>query len=409
LRIITEPMLHVRSVSVGIWIDSGSRSETGAENGLSHFIEHMVFKGSRRRSAEDIARQVDSLGGNLDAYTTKELVCFSTKVLDDHVPEAFDILSDMVLNPAFRSEDIDKEKGVILEELKMDSDNPEYLLHETFSGNFWKDHPIGRPILGTRSTIKAFDRQMVEAFYRSTYTPRTILVTAAGNISHQKMVDLAEPVFSKLKQRRGVRGTGDPRTHARITLRERPSLEQVHMMIGVPAYPVAHPQRFSAYVLNTLLGGSMSSRLFQNIREQRGLAYAVFSEINNFRDSGALSVYAGTSKQHVRQVVQLVMQEFRRLKDEPVPAEELLRNKNHLKGSVMLGLESTSSRMSNLARQQLYFERFATLDEILAGIDAVTAESVNAVARDLFRAEAVALAVLGPLQGLKLKREDLAC
>ncbi|MEZ5351337.1 MAG: pitrilysin family protein [Bryobacteraceae bacterium] len=409
VRVITEPMSHVRSVSVGIWIDSGSRSEQGPENGLSHFIEHMVFKGSATRSAEDIARAVDSLGGNLDAYTGKELVCFNTKVLDDHLPEAFDILADMVLKPAFRPDDIAKEKGVILEELKMESDNPEYLVHETFSGNFWKGHPIGKPILGTRATIKGFDRAIVESFYRNTYTPSKILITAAGNISHQKMVDLAAPLFGRLKKRKAPQVAGVPTTHARLALRDRPTLEQAHMVLGVPAYPVSHPERFSAYVLNTLLGGSMSSRLFQNIREQRGLVYAVFSEINNFRDSGALAVYAGTSRTSLRQVIGLILEEFRRLKEEPVPLEELTRSKNHLKGSVMLGLESTSSRMSNLARQQLYFGRFATLDEILASIEAVTVESVQQVARDLFRPETVALTVLGPLQGMRIRREDLAC
>ncbi|MEZ5399279.1 MAG: pitrilysin family protein [Bryobacteraceae bacterium] len=409
VRIVTEPMTHVRSVSVGVWVDSGSRAEVGPENGLSHFIEHMVFKGSATRSAEDIARSVDSLGGNLDAYTGKELVCFNTKVLDEHVPAAFDVLSDMVLRPAFRPDDIAKEKGVILEELKMEADNPEYLINETFSASFWKDHPIGRPILGTRATIKAFDREMVRGFYRNTYMPSKILITAAGNISHQKVVDLAGPGFSALKSRRAPKDAPAPRTYARIDLRNRPNLEQAHLMMGVPAYPVAHPARFSTHVLNTLLGGSMSSRLFQNIREQRGLVYAVFSEINNYRDSGALAVYAGTSRGSLRQVIALVLDEFRRLKDEGVPEDELARSKNHLKGSVMLGLESTSSRMSNLARQQLYFGRFATLDEILAGIDAVTADTIQEVARDLFKTETVALAALGPLTGIRIRREDLAC
>lgn len=409
LHVITESMQHVRSVSVGVWIDAGSRQEVGAENGISHFIEHMVFKGTARRSAEDIARAVDSLGGNLDAFTGKELVSFNTKVLDEHLPLAFDILSDMVLRPAFRDEDIAKEKGVILEELKMEADNPEYLVHETFSSNFWKDHPLGKSILGTRDTIRGFHRDMVRDFYGSIYTPANIVITAAGNLSHQKMVDLAAAQFGKLKRGKARVHGAAPKPNARVVLRDKRALEQVHVLLGVPAYPVAHEKRFAAYVLNTLLGGSMSSRLFQNIREQRGLVYAVFSEISAYMDSGLFAIYAGTSRQSVREVVSLILAEFRKLKNEPVPAEELTRSKNHLKGSIMLGLESTSSRMSNLARQHLYFRRFATMDEIIASIEAVTVDDVMQVARDCFLPESVALAVLGPLNGLKIRRGDLDC
>jgi len=402
-------MTHVRSVSAGIWIDSGSRREVGPENGISHFIEHMVFKGTSSRSAEDIARSIDSLGGNLDAFTGKELVSFNTKVLDEHVPIAFEVLADMVLRPSFRVEDIDREKGVILEELKMEADSPEYLVHETFSSNFWKDHPLGKPILGTKDTIRRFDRAMIDQFYRSVYTPSNILITAAGHLNHQEIVDLAGREFESLPAGPPAPTVETPRTHSRIVLREKPSLEQVHLIMGVPGYSVGHEKRFAAYVLNTLLGGSMSSRLFQNIREQRGLAYSVFSELNSYRDSGALTVYAGTSAESVREVIGLILAEFRTLKNEPVPDEELRRSKNHLKGSVMLGLESTSSRMSNLARQQLYFQRFFCMDEILDSIEAVGAEDVQQVARELFAAGGVAASVLGRLNGLKLTRDDLRC
>jgi predicted Zn-dependent peptidase len=409
LRVISEYMSHVRSVSVGIWIDSGSRREAPAESGLSHFIEHMVFKGSANRSAEDIARSVDSLGGNLDAYTGKELVCYNTKVLDEHLPLAFDVLSDMVLHPAFRSEDVEKEKGVILEELKMEVDNPEYLVHETFSSNFFKGHPLGQSIIGTRETIKSFDAKVVRNFYRSVYTPKNILITAAGHVKHKKLVDLVAAQFGALAPRPQRKQAGPPEPQARIVMKDKTSLEQMHLLAGVPAYPVAHPSRFSAYVLNVLLGGSMSSRLFQTIREQRGLVYSVFSEINAFRDSGVLAIYAGTSRASMPQVLELTMGELRKFKEEPVPTEELKRGKDHLKGSVMLGLESTSSRMSNLARQEMYFGRFVTLDEIVREIDAVTVESVQQVAKELFRPEAFALTVLGNLNGLKVRREHLTC
>ncbi len=409
LRIISETMTHVRSASVGIWIDSGSRREAPSESGISHFIEHMVFKGSATRSAEDIARTVDSLGGNLDAYTGKEVVCFNIKVLDDHLPVAFDVLADMVLRPAFRAADIEKEKGVILEELKMEADNPEYLVHETFSSNFYRGHPLGQSIIGTKQTIRSFDARSVRDFYRSVYTPKNILITAAGNLKHPALVDMIAAQFGPLAPRAERKQAGPPKPQARITLKDKASLEQVHVLAGMPAYPMAHAKRFSAYVLNVLLGGSMSSRLFQIIREQRGLAYSVFSDINAFRDSGVLAIYAGTSRQSLPQVLELTMAELRRFKDEPVPAEELKRGKDHLKGSVMLGLESTSSRMSNLARQEMYFGRFVTLDEIVREIDAVTVASVHQVARELFRPEAIALTVLGKLGGLKVRREHLAC
>lgn len=409
LRIISESMTHVRSVSVGIWIDSGSRRESPVESGLSHFIEHLVFKGSATRSAEDIARSMDSLGGNLDAYTGKEVVCFNTKVLDEHLPIAFDVLSDMVLRPAFRADDIEKEKGVILEELKMEVDNPEYLVHETFSSNFFRGHPLGQSIIGTRQTIHSFDTKTVRDFYRSVYTPSNILVTAAGNLEHAQLVDLVTAQFGPLAARKPGKQAGPPQPQARIVLKDKTSLEQVHMLAGVPAYSVAHPGRYSAYVLNVLLGGSMSSRLFQTIREQRGLAYSVFSEMNAFRDSGVLAIYAGTSRQSLPQVVDLMVSELRKLKEETVPVEELKRGKDHLKGSVMLGLESTSSRMSNLARQEMYFGRSVSLDEIVREIDAVTAESVQETALELFKPEAIALTVLGRLNGLKLRREHLAC
>ena len=409
LRIISESMNHVRSVSVGIWVDSGSRREAPPESGVSHFIEHMVFKGTATRSAEDIARSVDSLGGNLDAFTGKELVCYNIKVLDEHVPIAFDVLSDMVLRPAFQADDIEKEKGVILEELKMEVDNPEYLVHETFSSNFWRGHPLGQSIIGTKQTIRSFDRRMVRDFYQSVYTPRNILITAAGNLSHQKLVDLVAAQFASMAPRASRKQAGPPQPQARIVLKDKVSLEQVHALAGVPAYPVAHPARFSAYVLNALLGGSMSSRLFQSIREQRGLAYSVFSELNAFRDSGVLAIYAGTSRQSLPQVLELIVAELRKFKEETVPAEELKRGKDHLKGSVMLSLESTSSRMSNLARQEMYFGRFVTLDEIVAEIDAVTAESVQQAARELFKPETIALTVLGKLGGMKVRREHLAC
>jgi predicted Zn-dependent peptidase len=409
VRVITEPMPHVRSVSVGVWIGSGSRREAGEQNGLSHFIEHMLFKGTTRRSAEDIARSVDSIGGNLDAFTAKELVCFNTKVLDEHLSLAFDVLSDLVLHPLFREEDIEKEKGVILEEIKMEADSPDYLVHEIFSSNFWKDHPLGKPILGTRETVKRFDRAMIHGFYESVYAPANMVVTAAGNLTHERMVGLVREYFETLPPGDAPPADPVPSTHARIALRNKKALEQVHLCLGVPSYPLPHEERFACYVLNTLLGGGMSSRLFQNIRERQGLAYAVFSELNPYRDTGCLSIYAGTSIESACKVVKSITNEFRDLKEQRVSDEELRRAKDHLKGSLMLSLESTASRMSNLARQEMYFGHFFSLDELVESIETVTAEDVQRIAQTFFDPKQIALTVLGNLENFKIGREDLVC
>lgn len=409
IKVITEAMPHVRSVSVGVWVGTGARRETPEQNGISHFIEHMLFKGTSNRSAEDIARSVDSIGGGLDAFTAKEMVCYNTKVLDEHLPIAMDVLSDLVLNPLFHDDDIEKEKGVILEEIKMDADNPDYLVHEIFSSNFWKDHPLGRPILGTRETVKKFNQASVRDYYTEVYSPENILVTAAGNLTHEKLVSLVAERFETVKPAGPLPALVAPSTHARISLKSKKELEQVHVCVGVPCYPISHEDRFICYVLNTVLGGGMSSRLFQNIRERQGLAYAVFSELNPYADTGCLVVYAGTSLESARKVVESILKEFTELKQQEVPAEELRRAKDHLKGSLMLSLESTSSRMSNLARQEMHFQRFFTLDELVESIEKVTSSEVQRVAQDFFDQRGVALTILGNLDGFKIGREDLVC
>jgi predicted Zn-dependent peptidase len=409
VRVITEKMAHVRSVSMGVWIRTGSRSETPEENGITHFIEHMVFKGTTSRSAEDIARSVDSIGGGLDAFTAKEMVSYNTKVLDEHLPLAFDVLADLVRNPLFRQEDIEKERGVILEELKMEVDNPEYLLHEIFSSNFWKDHPLGKPILGTKETVKKFDREMIHDYYTRYYSPANILITAAGNLNHKHLVDLARERFEDLPINKDLEPETVPVAHAKLVFKNKTSLEQTHLYMGVPAYPFPHELRFACYALNTVLGGGMSSRLFQNIREKQGLAYAVYSELSMYRDTGCMAIYAGTSVETAGQVIESIVKELRELKENPVPEEELRRAKDHLKGSFMLGLESTSSRMGNLARQELYFKRFFTLDEMLQSIEDITAEQVQKIAQEFFNPKNINLAMLGNLGDFKIRREDLDC
>ena len=408
LVVVTEKMPHVRSVSVGIWLGTGSRGESPERNGIAHFIEHMVFKGTEKRTAEEIAQSVDSVGGMLDAFTAKEMTCFNAKVLDEHLPVAFDVLSDLVLRPKFDQADITKEKQVVLEEIKMDEDNPEYLIHEMFTQKFWRGHPLGLPILGTPETVSQFSSDAVRECFGLWYAPNNIVITAAGNLEHARLVDLAAHEFGGVARGGAAAIRTAPETHAGIEHRNKKELEQVHLVMGVPSYPLAHERRYAASLLNVILGGGMSSRLFQNIRERQGLAYAIGSELSPYTDTGVLSVYAGTSRESAQQLICSVIEEFRRIQGEAVSAEELRRAKDHLKGSMMLSLESTSARMSNLARQAMYFHKFLSLDEMLASIEKVTREEVLDIARDFFAAKRFALTVLGNLNGFQATSEMLA-
>ena len=409
LTVITEEMQHLRSVSIGIWVKTGSRDEDPTWNGISHFVEHMVFKGTKNRSAEEIARQVDSIGGNMDAFTAKECICFNVKVLDEHLPVALDVLSDLVLNPVFDGQDLTRERGVILEEIKMDEDSPDYLVHEIFAQNFWKDHPLGKPILGTKDTVRRFERNPVLEFYGQRFGPGNLIICAAGNLKHGHFAALVAERFQQMKPVKNGFHSPQPKIVPRIIMRNKKALEQVQICVGVPSHPLAHARRHASYILNTLLGGGMSSRLFQNIRERQGLAYAIYSDLNPYRDTGCLSVYAGTSRESAVKVVQSVVAEFAKLKSEEVPEEELRRSKDQLKGSLMLSLESSTSRMSNLARQAMYFDRFYSMDELLKNIEAVTAAEIKDLANQFFSSDSIAVTVLGNLNGMKLTREQLVC
>jgi predicted Zn-dependent peptidase len=409
LVIVTEPMPQVRSISVGIWLRSGSRSETAARNGIAHFTEHMVFKGTERRSAEEIARSVDSIGGMMDAFTAKEMVSFNAKVLDEHLPVAWEVLSDLALHPLFNAEEIAREKQVVLEEIKIDQDNPESVAHEMLVQNFWSGHPLGRPILGTPETVGDFSREAVVEGHRESYVPGNLLVTAAGHLEHARVVDLVAGAFGDLPAGEYSRPETVPETHSSVGQQSKSELEQVHICVGVPSVRLADQRRYVVAVLNTILGGGMSSRLFQNIREKQGLAYAVFSEVNPYSDAGIFSVYAGTSIENAEKVLGLISAEFRSLKNELVTAEELRRAKDHLKGSLVLSLESTGARMSNLARMEMYFGRFFSTDEILASVEAVTREDVQAVANSSFRADQTSATVVGSLNGFTLTRKHLDC
>ena len=411
LLVLTESMPHLRSVSMGAWVGSGARDETAEVNGISHFVEHMVFKGTTSRSAQQIAREVDTIGGNLDAFTGKEMVCFNIRVLDENVPPALEVLSDLVLHPTFTPEDLDREKGVILEEIKMDEDNPDYLVNEVWTQNFWKGDALGRPILGTAKTVSSFNQPALFDFYAGQFTPQNMVFSAAGNLEHDAFVAQVEKQFSSLAAGSEVATQKMPAPQAtpHITLKRKKALEQVQFCLGVPAPPVNDSRRYVVYLLNTMLGGGMSSRLFQTIREDQGLAYSIFSEMNPFRDTGSLCVYAGTSVDKTRKVLQLTLNELRRLKEETVSEVELKRAKDQLKSNMVIGLESSGSRMANLARQQMYFGRFFGVDEIMEEIEAVTTADVQELAQELFQPEMMALTLLGNLGSMKVEREDLAC
>ena len=398
LCLLTEPMPAVRSVSLGAWLTRGSRHEGAERAGIAHFVEHMLFKGTATRSAEVIAQEIDSIGGQLDAFTAKEYAGYYVKVLDEHLPRAVDLLSDLLLNPAFADDEIRREQGVVLEEIKMVEDTPDDLAHEVFTASFWPEHPLGRPILGTAESVGALDAPALRGYFADAYTAGNLIISAAGSVDAAAVRDLVGTAFAPLAAGGEPLPTSEPSVDPRIELRDK-DLEQAHLCLGTRGYPQSHEDRYATYVLNTVLGGSMSSRLFQNIREKRGLAYAVSSSLTAYRDAGVVTVYVGCDGAVVAEVVDLVVEELRGMRRLPVPAAELQRAKDHLKGSCVLGLESTTSRMSHLAQCEMYFGRQVPLSETLAGIDHVTADDVQRVAADLFRNGGLAATLVGPFSG----------
>ncbi len=406
LRLVTEAMPHVRSVSIGVWLTRGSRHEPSAHAGIAHFVEHMLFKGTSSRSAEDIAQQVDSIGGQLDAFTSKEYAGYYVKVLDEHLPVATDILTDLVSHPVFATDEIEREKKVVLEEIKMVEDTPDDLVHEIFAEGFWNGHPLGRPILGVPETVSALDHATLQHYFEDAYVASNFVVVAVGNLDHDTVRTLVGRAFSATPSAGSAIDDRPPVVVPAVQIRQK-ELEQSHVCLGTAGLPQNHPDRYAAYALNTVLGGSMSSRLFQNVREKRGLAYSVFSSMSAYQDAGSLSIYAGCGNDVVRELVDVVVAEIRRLKQEAVPADELRRAKDHLKGSLMLNLESTSSRMSHHARQEIYRDRADTLDEMLAAIERVSIEEVQRLATQFFAGDALGITVLGNVDGLALTREQL--
>ncbi len=398
LRVVTEKIPSVRSVSIGVWVDVGSRDEQAGEEGLSHFIEHMVFKGTRRRTAEAISREIDALGGELNAFTSREGTTFYAKVLDEHACQGIDLLVDIFHHSRFGAREVAKEKQVVLEEIRMVEDDPEDYLHDLHTKNAFRTHPLGRPILGEVATIQALQRSQVLAFRNRHYRPSQVVISVAGNFSFGPVLKQLTSAFGGPWGRGPASGRRIPPTLARgVHVRPKP-LEQAHVCFGMKGVSHGDKDRYGAYALNAILGGGVSSRLFQEVREKRGLAYSIYSSVLCFTDSGLLTVYAGVRPDAAPRVMGLVLGELRRLQARPVGRAELARAKSQLKGNLMLGLESTSSRMSKLAKDEIHFGRHIPLREIMTDIDVVSEEQLWRLSRELFDDRHLTVTALGPLK-----------
>lgn len=397
LTVLTEHMPHVRSVAVGVWLKRGSRHELAEESGLAHFIEHMVFKGTDRRSQAEIAQEMDAIGGQTDAFTSHEYSGFHATVLDENLTHAVDLLADIVLAPKFDAEELERERNVIFEEIKSVEDAPEDLVHDMFVESFWPNHPLGRPILGTPDTVAGFGRDDLRAFFKKNYAPSNLIVAAAGHVDLDAFEALVEAHFGSLKSPATAVREVAPPVDATIRLREK-DLEQAHLVLGTIAPAEAADERFAVYLLNAVLGGNLSSRLFQVIREERGLAYNVYSGLGCFRDAGQFTVYAGCDPKNIASVVELVLHELKRIRLEPVGDAELQRAKDHLKGSILLGLESSGSRMSRMARQEMYFGRQIAAEDVVKKLEAVRPEQLLRLAEEMFGGRPLAMTLLGRLE-----------
>jgi len=395
VKVLTEDIPHVRSVVVGIWVNVGSRDEEPAQAGISHFIEHMMFKGTEKRSARDIAEELDAVGGQLNAFTTKEYTCYYARVLDKHFDLALDVLFDMLFNSRFAAADIDRERNVILEEVKMYEDTPDELVHDVFATTIWHGHALGRPIIGTAEVIGSLTREDILQYYRRHYVPENMVVAVAGQIEHARVVEKIRSAFA------GRRGSAAPRTLVRpqprpeVTCRTKDT-EQVHLCLGVPGLPLDDERIYVFQLVNTILGGGLSSRLFQEIREQRGLVYSVYSYHSSYHDAGLFGIYAGLSKQNVAPALELIFKEIRDIQQNGVNEQELRRAKEQLIGNLWLSLESVSTRMSRLGKSQLYLGKIQTPEEIVARVEKVTGEEIKVLAGEMLRPELFAMASVGP-------------
>ena len=404
IRIVTERMPHVRSVAVGVWVETGSRHEPEGRAGMSHLIEHLVFKGTATRSAETIARTMDSVGGQMDAFTTKEHTCFYVQVLDEHLPLAVDLLTDILLHPLFDAEELEREKSVVLQEIKMVEDTPDDLIHDLFAAHVWEGHPLGRPILGTREGVIGYGRDTIRTHFAEHYAPPKIIIAVAGNVTYDRVLELFGAGFEGFCRQPVERPNTVPVMKGGVNIVHK-ELEQVHVVMGFPGLSHSAPERYALFLLNDIIGGSMSSRLFQEVRERQGLVYSIHSGVQAFRDTGMLYIYAATDAPNFSKVLKSILKEIRDLKKLGVREDELRRAKDHLKGSLMLSLESTSSRMNRLAKHEMHFGSFLTMDAMLAAIDTVRHEEVQVLVSELLDEDRLALTTYGPLDRRNLPRE----
>ena len=407
IRVLSERLPDATSVTAGIWVENGSRYEPDEQAGISHFLEHLFFKGTERRTAAQIAEEIDSVGGVLNAFTGKEYTCYYAKVLREHLPLALDLLADIFTRSLFAADEIERERSVVLQEISQVEDTPDDYVHELFTLAFWPGHPLARPIAGTVETVSRLGRGDFLRLLADRYRPDRVLVAAAGNLVHEELVAVAERHFGGLGGSAPVVEKGPPAVRAGLDLHAK-ALEQVHLCLGTPGVAQADVDRYAAHLLNVALGGGMSSRLFQEIRERRGKAYSVYSFLSSYLDAGYLGVYVGTSAEWTREVVEVICAEIRRLLREGLAPGELARAQTQMKGSMLLGLETSDSRMSRIAKNEIYFGRDVPLEEVAAGIDAVTNDDVLRVAGRLFGAGTLALTVLGDLRGDVLGGEVLA-
>ncbi len=409
--ILTDFMPGLRSATIGIWVRRGSRHEPAALNGICHFIEHTVFKGTRRRSTLDIAIESDRLGGHFDAYTSHELTGFALKVVDTSVPQAFDLLADMLLRPRFDEADLKLEQRVIIEEMKMVEDSPEEFLGELFNAAYFPDHALGRPIEGTADTVSSFDQARTAQFHATAYAPRNFIIAAAGNVQHDQLVELAEQACAGIEPQAAFALDTEPDTlpvpSAAIFAESKQELEQAHLLLATPWPSSRAADRYAASLLGSVIGGGTSSRLWQAIREERGLAYSVGAAASGYTDVGVFHIYAGTSPAHLDEVLDLALAELRRIVREPVGPDELQLAKDQSIASILLSLESTSARAGTLARQEIVHGRYIPPDEIIRRIAAVTPDELQQLARASFTTDALALGVLGDLNGFKVDRARL--
>ncbi len=402
IRVVMERIPSVKSVSIGLWVNVGSRDESTDEHGLSHFLEHMFFKGTPRRSAKEIALEIDVLGGEVNAFTSKETTTFYARVLGECLPQAVDILSDNFHCALFDSGEIEKERRVVMEEIKMVEDDPEDLLHERHLSGIWKGHSLGRPILGTNETLATFNRPRIIRFVRRTYDPHQMVISVAGQFSVAETLSQLSRAFGAYTAPQSdliPREAPVLKAHYQVQWRK---LEQVHLCLGMPGLPQGHPDRFTLYVLNAILGGSVSSRLFQEVREKSGLAYTICSSPSFYQDTGILTVYAGAGPAHAPRVLQLTLREIKKLRNNGVDTAELERAKKHVTGSMMLGMENMNSRMGTLAKNELYFGRAFTLDQVVRAIQGVSVKDLMQLSATIFDEKRLSLTALGPIRATDL-------